>query len=101
MSKKKPESTEYTRKEVETSLEVIGNMMNQCSTEIWDVIEKFPLSPAMLYGILSSIQLTIANDIYSEPPEDIHVCNDCKETLKKKPKDDPKREKEVQGTMYG
>lgn len=101
MAKKKQESTKYTRKEIEASLEVIGNLMTQCSNDIWEVIEKYPLAPSQLYGIFESIKLTIANDIYSEPQEDIHVCNDCKETLKKKTKDDPKREKESQCTMYG
>ncbi len=75
--------------------------MNQCSMDIWDVIERYPLSPAQFYGVIESIKMTIANDIYSEPPEDIHVCNDCNETLKKKTKDNPKREKETQNALYG
>ncbi len=101
MTKKKQNKSRYTEKEIKESIETVGNLMNQCSNDIWEVIERYPLSPAMLYGCLNSILLTIANDIYSTPPENIHVCNDCKETIEKQTKDTPKKAKEVEAAMYG
>ena len=101
IKKKQTEKEEgYSLKEVKRAEETMGNIMNQCSSEIWEVIEKFPCTPAMLYGILESIKLTIANDIYSTPQEDIHVCTDCKETIEKQIKNNPKKAKETQDAMY-
>jgi len=101
MTKKKQNKEDvYTIKEVELAVETVGNIMHQCSNDIWDVIEKYHISSAMLYGVLESIKLTIANDIYSTPPEDIHVCTDCKETIEKQIKNNPKKAKETQDAMY-
>jgi len=100
MTKRKQNKEDvYTIKEVELAVETVGNIMHQCSNDIWDVIEKYHLSSAMLYGVLESIKLTIANDIYSTPPEDIHVCTDCKETYKEG-KSSLKKVKEVDSAMY-
>ena len=91
---------EYSKEDLKYAEIIMGNEMNECSEEIWKVIMTYNFTPCQLYGILESIKLTIANDIYSTPPEDIHVCTDCKETTYKEGKSSLKKVKEVDSAMY-
>jgi len=100
MTKKKQNKKGYSKEDATYAEAIIGNEMNDCSEKIWDIIMSYSFSASMIYGILDSIKLTVANDIYSTSSEDMHVCTDCKETTYKEGKSSLKKVKEVDSAMY-
>lgn len=97
----KKNKKDYSKEDAKYAELIIGNEMNNCSEEIWNIItKKYNFSAAMIYGVLESIKLTVANDIYTVSPEQPHICTDCKETIEKQIKDTPKKAKEAQVAMY-
>lgn len=101
MNKKKQKEEKYTEKEVMDAENTMGDLMCQCSDEIFEVISKYPLTGAMVYGVLESVKLTIANDIYTNYEKEPYICKGCQDTLTKEIKENPKRTKEAQAAMYG
>lgn len=100
MAKKKQKEEKYTEKEIMDAENTIGDIMSQCSNDIWEVISKYPFPPVMWYGILESIKSSIANDVYTTTEKEPHICNDCKDTIEHQVKDTPKKAKEAQTAMY-
>lgn len=100
--KKQPEKEEeLSEEELDNAKFIASSEMDKCSEEIWDILMEYRLSPVMIYGVLDSIKLYIANDVYSSVPDEPHICNDCKGELEKHVKESPKKTKEVMQTLYG